>query len=141
MLLDLAEMEAFVLRDEELPDQALCFIRDIVAIRDLEMQLADGFRVVLCLLRCFEGKYTEQHFHQKDSETPAVSSEVIFVAFDHLIRVVAWCACSSLEAVWSHLDCEAEIAEEDLPVVVDHDVFWLDVSMQYSLLMASSKCN
>ena len=112
-----------------------------MAIRHLVVQLTDGVGVVLGLLRGFEWKNAEQHLHQENSKAPAICSEVIPVAFDHLVWIVAWSASSSLESVRCHLDCKAKVTQEDLAIIVDHDVFRLDISVENPFHMASFKCS
>ena len=125
------------MRNKKLSDEALCMVGHVIAIWDLVVQFADGFRVVLRLRRGFERKDAEQHLHQQNSKAPAVGPEVILVSLDHLVRIVAWRACSPLEAGGTHLHCEAEITEEDFAIIVDHDVLGLDVAVQDPFCVAS----
>lgn len=93
--------------------------------------------VHLVLIRVVKGRYADDHLVDEDAECPPVESFVVSAAHDHLRREILGRAAERVRllTVSLHNLGQTEVSQHNVAVVVQKNVLWLEIAVDYITLV------
>ena len=89
-----------------------------------------------------EGRESDEHFVDEDSEAPPVDGEGVSLLIQNLRSQILRCATERLGYfVWLQRLCQAEISHGNVSVLVYQNVFWLQIPIDNTLFVQVSQCH
>lgn len=94
---------------------------------------------ILSIILILERNETADHLADQDANAPDVGLVgVTHICHHHLWSTVAWRATVGVRSIGldvHHLLGEAEVNNLDVAVIVDQDVLWLQITINYSIFV------